>query len=605
MDWQLPIVDPRLAQAWRRMWGRHLLLFLGYLVIFIALYYRMRHRIAAEDQFYWEQGILSRQLLLVMGVHLLGVVVWYRKLWSYHVRHFLLAPLAPHNLALMRILFFGFMAAHQIVFVPAHWSALAALPASARQALPLVGWMIDALPISPTLYAAANTAAIVLCFLGIFGLFTRPAMLALIPLVFYVYGVPQFFGKLSHYHFFLWVTIILAFTPCFEVWSVDAVLRRIRGMRIDRRPDLRFAVGIKLIMLTLAAIYFFSGFRKLYEIGLFWALSDNPVNLLRTEWLEQFEQVPWLRIDRWPLLCKAMAGGVILFELAYPFLLLGRRSRLFAALDAVLFHNLNGYFLQIDFVYLKTAHLSFLDWGGIVRLLRSRKRWLAWVIVIASVGILGGFVGVFFMFPVLLVSALVDLGWRMVPRLRRGRWLLGLRKRLPAPPAAALQAQRNRRWLRLSMATGTTLLLLNATCGALGIHSWPFSSYPTYSFVRGATVEYGWFTPVTADGRVLDLDAEAQAAGVRKENILPMAERIVKVWKEDAPALPQAVLACWQRWQTEVPQLRQAVQVAVEIRTLTLDPDASDKVLSSIPIGHLELIDGRWNFIPSEFSVPD
>ena len=122
-------------------------------------------------------------------------------------------------------------------------------------------------------------------------------------------------------------------------------------------------------MLTMAGIYFFSGFRKLYEAGFYWSLSDNPVNLLRTEWLEQFRDVPAVRVDQFPVLCSIAATAVIVFEMAYPFLLLGRRSRLFAALDAVLFHNLNGYFLKIDFVYLKTAHLSYLNWGKIMGVL--------------------------------------------------------------------------------------------------------------------------------------------------------------------------------------------------------------------------------------------
>jgi hypothetical protein len=316
MDWQLPQEDAVLEKVWRTMWGRHLLLFVGYLLVFLALYFRMQHHIADSDIFFWEQRILSRRLLLVMGLHLATMVGFNRQVWAYRWKQFFFAAASPYNLALVRILFFATMLVDFVFVAPIDWQPLAGLPATARQPLPFVGWMIEAIPISPSLYATATVLAITFGMLAILGIFTRPAMIAMIPLVFYLYGVPQFFGKMSHYQFFLWITVILAFSPCFEVWSIESILKRVRGMQVAREAHFHYALALRWLMLSMASIYFFSGFRKLYEAGLFWSVSDNPVNLLRTEWLEQFRDVPVLRVDHWPILCSVAASGVILFELS-------------------------------------------------------------------------------------------------------------------------------------------------------------------------------------------------------------------------------------------------------------------------------------------------
>jgi hypothetical protein len=218
---------------------------------------------------------------------------------------------------------------------------------------------------------------------------------------------------------------------------------------------------------------------------------------------------------------------------------------------------------------------------------------------IIALTIIGGrFVGAFFLFPYFVLGALIDLGWHAVSPLKRGRWLLRFRKLLPNPTPKAIVLQRRKRWLKWSFVTGASLVILNTTCGAFGIHSWPFSAYPTYSFVRGSTMEYGWFLPTTASGVQLDLDKEAQATHFRKENILPMAERIVDAWKYSPEKIESTVLNCWLRWQTELPTLKQATQVKVVIRSYPLDPDRYGELAKETPLGDLELRSGAWIFVP-------
>lgn len=604
----MPIAEPESnalsGGAGSRWWRQHVLVFAAYWVLGCAVYAWMRFQTQDHARFFLEQRNLSRWLLVAMGVHGLLAVAVHRSAVVGGLRRFWTAPASPHPLALMRILMGGFIFTHLIFYVPQHWLPLAGLPHEARQPLPMIGWLVEAIPISPALYTAAVALAIGFSALAILGLWTRVAWLALIPLICYVFGVPQFFGKLSHYQFFVWATVILAFSPCNRVWSVDALCARIRGIRIPKRPSASYALGLRWWTLTLVGIYGFSGVHKLYDVGLYWALSDNPVNLLRTEWLEQFQALPWIRVDRWPWLCQAAALGVMLGEITYPIWVLSPRGRVMAALGAISFHNLNGLLLKIDFVYLKTAHLAYFDIGKWVKALgRLRERWKAWVWVVVLVGVLGYFIGVLFLLPALLLGMGINLYWRSIPARKRVGYLRRLQVLLPPGPTPARLQARARRWQCWSIATGITLVALNWTCGALGLHSWPFSAYPSYSFVRDSTIAYGWFLPRTATGRELDLDEEAQALHFRKENILPMAERMVDAWKHDPERLEREAMQCWLRWRTEVPSLQAATQARVVIRVYPLDPDRYGMPVVQTNLGEMQLIQGKWQYIPDSISL--
>lgn len=591
-----PALDPAMEAGWRRVWRRNVLIFTAYWAVALLIYAWMATQDSEPWLFSTRQLGLSRSLLLVMAVHLIVTLIEDRKEWRYRWRSFFYSPAPPHGLAFLRIALCGFIAVELIFTAPQQWLPLAGLPHGARQPLPFIGWLIDVLPVSPGLYSIALGLGIAAAVLGAFGWFTRPALIALIPLTFYLFGVPQFFGKLSHNQFLFWVPTILAFTPCGRFWSVDAVIARIRGMRIDRRPSFAWALGQRWVMLTLAGIYFFSGVAKLHSAGLHWALSDNPVNLLRTEWLEQFDTVPFLRVDSLPWLCQIAALGVIVFELSYPLLLLSPRNHVMLAVEAILFHALNGYFLKIDFTYLKAAHGFYFPLHKGANWLCGRPRWQAWLLVWLLLGSVGWIANLAFLLMGLFLVGIMDIVWHAIPLRKRGRFLLRLRGILP-PIRHQGTALRDRKLLKVSLVTGGILLVVNSVCGLLGIHSWPFSSYPAYAFVRESTVSYGWFEAEMPDGKVLDLDTEAQNVGFRKENILPMAERIVHAYRHDSTQLQPAVLACWQRWQTEVPVLQSADRATVWIRELPLDPDRYGEIVSKTYLGLLELREGEWRFV--------
>jgi Vitamin K-dependent gamma-carboxylase len=583
---------------WQRMWLRAIPYSLAYLLLLIAAYYWVRHSTPNEDYFFWKQRFIGRAFLGCLAAHLAWLMYRHRALWRYKWQLFFHKKQSPHALAAARILILGELTFDLLAHAQTRWAPFAALPSDARVSLPFTGWLLPHLPISPELYQFACISATVLGVMALLGIFTRPALIALIPLTIYVIGVPQFFGKLNHYQFFVWATIILAFTPCNAVWSLDALLNRLRGVRIDRRPSIYFGLGIRWLMLTLGGIYFFSGFHKLYDAGFYWALSDNPVNLMRVEWLEEFQQLPAFRADHWPILCSMGAIATIAFEMAYPFLLLSRRAQKYLALSAIAFHNLTGYFLQIDFTILKTAHLPYFDLERVcIWLGRMRYPILAIVLTLVAWRLLAGFVGVSLPFHYVIWAAILTTVVLFIPGRWRVKAMQSLRLALWQPRTRAQWLHRERKWLRASLISGAILLGLNSFCGLFGIHSWPFSAYPSYSFVRQSTISYAWFLPVTAQGEALDLDTEAQKIQFRKEHILPMTEAVVSNWRYDPPALTGSVERCWGRWMLEVPRLMDAVRAQVVVREYPIDPDRYGEIVSETHLGEMRLQLGKWHYI--------
>jgi hypothetical protein len=590
---QIPI--PALDNAWKRIWPWHLMAFAFYFALFLVFYGRMSGQFTDPDRFFWHQRILSRQLLLVIGIHAVTMIGLHWKIWKYRWKRFFWEPSSPRTLSLMRIITAGGILVHFVFQFPSSYVPLASLPPSARQSLPLIGWLMDVIPISPTIFIAALALGIIFSLFAMVGLWTRFSLLMLIPLTFYLFGVPQFFGKLNHTQYFVWAPIILAFTPCADVWSVDALMRKIRGMRLRTKLSFDYALGLRWFTLTFVGIYFFSGVHKLYDTGLFWALSDNPVNLLRTEWIEQFDQVPFLRVDKFPWLCKVAAVAVILFELSYPLMIFSRKTRKLLAFEVLAFHNLNAYFLKIDFNYLKAAHLMFFEVDTLTNRLKNIRRWQAWAVILLGLIGLGWLAGVSFLIFPAIVAAAVDLSWRAIGLRKRMEFLLRIRKRLPLRRTGFNQNSQN--WLRMSFVTGIALISINWTMAVFGINSWPFSAYPSYTFLRDSTIEYGWFIPQTADGKILDINAEAQVIGFRKENILPLAERMVDAWKYAPNEIPAKVEACWLRWRTDVPRLQDAVQAKVVIREFSLDPDTRQKLVKETSLGEMRLKSGEWQYL--------
>lgn len=561
-------------------WHSHLKvqlgIFLFYFIGFASFYYFIEHRVDEPYQGYFHKK-LDNFFLIIFFAHLWGLFVEHWSLIKGVLASFLYGATSPFNLALMRIGVMGTLAGHLIVYVPKHVEQLASLPHSARQSLPGIGWLIDILPINPPLFQILTYLGFAFCLMAMLGLFTRTSLILSSVILLYVLGVPQFFGKLNHSHFMLWAPIFLTFSPAGDVLSIDALIRKWKGQEIDTRPHYRYGLAMKLIFLQLSMLYFFSGVGKLRLGGLEWALSDNLIYSFRLEWLEQYNSVPGFRIDHYPWLCRIGAVGVIIFELSVPFLILSPRTRIPTALAAIGFHFLTGYFLLIDFIFLRLLNTFHFDLAGMVTWALNRQKWL-WTAVLL-IGLLFASGVLIKVMPVALLVVVISFlysKYKGTPLFRKAN------SPLPGP----------NKWV---WRIGISLLLINMGFGVTQTNSWPFSAYPSYSAIRSGEVSYAWFHPLNEDGIAADLNEMCRTQKFQKENILPMGETAFSLFQKDPEGkLEEHLLRYWLKFRKSVPALQPYHAARIVLQTFSTDPDRSKAPIWELDVGHFTLVDENW-----------
>jgi hypothetical protein len=76
------------------------------------------------------------------------------------------------------------------------------------------------------------------------------------------------------------------------------------------------------------------------------------INQVQLEWVQNYDKIPNIRIDKYPYLLHFGGMLVILFEILYMFFLFVPRFRWFPLIGGLLMHNIIGYFMYISFFYL-------------------------------------------------------------------------------------------------------------------------------------------------------------------------------------------------------------------------------------------------------------
>lgn len=274
------------------------------------------------------------------------------------VRAFFLAPTAPINLAVFRIVVFLEIARFSFG-VDTAW--FASLPQGLL--FPPKGWNA----IAPHLLVgdAAGTAIGLLFKLAaicaLIGFATRISTAIVAVVGVYAMGLPELFGKIDHWHHLLWFAMLLACSPCGEALSVDALLRR-------REPRAVSAFPLRVTWILIGFLYFFPGLAKWRHVFRDWVYGDHLKLILHSIWSGYGpDYTPALRIDQWPTLYRAAGLATILFELAFIFLILHRRTRPLAVLGGLAFHLGVDYVMDINFRPLWICYVVFIDWSFIRR----------------------------------------------------------------------------------------------------------------------------------------------------------------------------------------------------------------------------------------------
>jgi hypothetical protein len=164
----------------------------------------------------------------------------------------------------------------------------------------------------------------------------------------------------------------LSLAPCADALRI--------GGSSPAEPSPAYCWPLRLIQFYLAHTYFFSGYSKLYRVGVSWMDPEN----LRSWFLlfSQLDQVmregalfntvgPWIA-DHWLLCLIAGVYGVVV-NLLFVSTLFSRRARWFFVPDAVFFHIL--VFLTLNIFWLNMPQLLvFVNWQWLVDRLRGNAR---------------------------------------------------------------------------------------------------------------------------------------------------------------------------------------------------------------------------------------
>lgn len=277
---------------------------------------------------------------------------------------FLLRPQMPYSLAITRILFYAYTIVLSGMFINNFQATIGALD---KAPLPYIGWLIELIPVTPEMYL---TACIIVGVAGGFaaiGYKTRFWQVVHAIAIFYMVATPNFFGKLSHNQILIWISWIMAVSPCADVLSIDAMRKPKKAIVQSGK----YSFHLRIIWLHFGIIYFFAGFFKLWLCGFDWALTNSMINQIQIEWFEHFDRVPSLRFDHFPVLLKAAGLATIVFELAYIFMLFHKHLRWISILGGLAMHNIIGKIMYIAFLHLLQAfYIVFIPWNAVLQKLK-------------------------------------------------------------------------------------------------------------------------------------------------------------------------------------------------------------------------------------------
>ncbi len=297
-----------------------------------------------------------------------------------------LRPERSINLAVFRI------AVVALLLASNEWRnavANARFPEALRVAPEGLAWALAIVPITPGVARVAQACFLMGATLALLGAYARVSLVVATLSGLYLFALPQLTGSVLHDMHLLWFAALLAASPCADALSVDAWTARKNGHPLPSAPSAAYAWPLVTARVLLGLVYFFPGFWKLASGGWAWIASDNLRNQMYWKWYEH-DWVPAVRIDALPLVCRACALGVVLFELSFLPLAIWKRTRPVAAIGGIAFHVATQALMRIGFVGLWGCYVALVDWrwlaaredAGEARKL-GRAWWLGVAIVIA------------------------------------------------------------------------------------------------------------------------------------------------------------------------------------------------------------------------------
>lgn len=345
----------------------------------LVLQHRSLDPLVRTIGFYYDLAVtlLSRVVLLFLGTVCMLWLGWPQLKKRLH--SFAAEPVSPEQLAVFRLLVFG------VLLIYPNYTAIfrmSALPGGLL--VPPPGWsaLLSWLPPSLLLAKISGSFFVLGCLGALIGYHTRwMALLATLSGLYFL-GIPQFYGKINHYHHLLWFSALSAFSPVSDRLSFDAW----RKPHQIIRPAIAYARTLQLFVALMALIYFFAGWWKIIGGGMAWVWGEGAWLHLEAQAFRLGVEAPtWLADSAF---LKPFLGlATLVLELGWGYAVLSRRFRPWVLGAALFFHGSIYWLMQINFWQLPIFYLVFLPWGELLkqtnikvqRLLPDSQKALRWV----------------------------------------------------------------------------------------------------------------------------------------------------------------------------------------------------------------------------------
>ena len=294
--------------------------------------------------------VLVRFCLLWSFVSLLLWFFWHviQKQWV----AFLYEPASPYALSVFRIVAFGSLLLYTEPEVILKMSKLPVILID-----PPLGWSRVLQTITPNFNSVGFLLPIFeLCLvMALLGYRVRLFGSVAVLMGVWVLGIPQFYGKINHYHHLLWFGMIASIAPSSEVWSLDAR----RGIKVVGAYVHRYY--LRLILASLFVIYFFAGCWKIIGCGPEFLWGNIARHQIELQAVTLGLQLPKVFID-YPIFYKLIALLTVIIEIFWGWWMLQKKSRYWMMAVTVMFHLSILLIMDINFWILPVFLLVFLPY---------------------------------------------------------------------------------------------------------------------------------------------------------------------------------------------------------------------------------------------------
>jgi hypothetical protein len=142
------------------------------------------------------------------------------------IRMFFTSSGDPVNLAVFRIVFFGFFAwwfdLNKIVWFSQLPPELAVPPIG-------FGWFLHNVgTVDPTVISILGWTLRTACITAAIGFFARSSAFVVAVLGVFLCGIPESYGKIDFYHFMVWFALLLSVSRCADMLSIDALFEAVK-----------------------------------------------------------------------------------------------------------------------------------------------------------------------------------------------------------------------------------------------------------------------------------------------------------------------------------------------------------------------------------------